>query len=134
LFGAVSPATVETEALIAPCVDKNIMTHHLEHISAKAKTGRHALVIMDGPGRRSSKMASSVIGGRYQQREYLNVAPVFTGAKPIERVGSWLRQHHLANRCFSGYDDIVEVCSIAWIDFVSDAKCVTKMCSRDGSK
>jgi hypothetical protein len=81
LFGAVCPATGETEALIAPYVDKNIMTNHLEQISAKTKTGRHAVVIMDGPGWRSSRMASSVIGGRYQQFEYPKVAPVFTGAK-----------------------------------------------------
>jgi transposase len=50
---------------------------------------------------------------------------------PIEQVWSWLRQYYLANRCFSGYNDIVEACSIGWIDFVSDAKRVTKMCSRD---
>jgi transposase len=49
---------------------------------------------------------------------------------PIEEVWNWLRQHHLVNLCFS-YDDIVEACPIAWIDFVSDAKRVTKMCSRD---
>ena len=48
LFGAVCPATGETEALIAPYVDKNIMTLHLEQISAKTQTGRHAEVIMDG--------------------------------------------------------------------------------------
>jgi hypothetical protein len=50
LFGAVCSATGETEALIALYVDKNIMTHHLEQTSAKTKTGRHAVVIMDGPG------------------------------------------------------------------------------------
>jgi hypothetical protein len=46
----VCPAKDETEALIAPYVDKNIMTHHLEQISAKTKTGRHAVVIMDSSG------------------------------------------------------------------------------------
>ena len=124
-------ATGETEVLIAPYVDKDIMTHHLEQISAKTKTGRHAVVIMNGPGWRSSRVASSFIGGRYQECEYLKVTPVFTGANPIEQVWSWLRQHHLANRCFSGNDDIVDASSIAWNDFVSDVKRVTKMCSRD---
>jgi len=61
----------------------------------------------------------------------LKLPPYSLELNPIEQVWSWLRQHHLANRCFSGYDDIVEACSIAWIDFVSDAKRVTKMCSRD---
>ena len=79
MFGAECPATGETEALIAPYVDKNIMTHHLEQISAKTKTGRHAVVIMSGPCWRSSRMVSSFIGGGYQESEYLKVTPVFTG-------------------------------------------------------
>jgi hypothetical protein len=78
LFGTVCPVTGETEALIAPYVDKHIMTHHLEQISAKTKTGKYAVVIMDGPGLRSSRMASSFIGGGYQECKYLKVAPVFT--------------------------------------------------------
>jgi hypothetical protein len=78
----VCPATGETEALIAPYVDKNIMTHYLEQISAKTKTGRHAVVIMDGPGWRSSRMASSFLGGGDHESEYLKVASVFSGAQP----------------------------------------------------
>jgi hypothetical protein len=77
MFGAVCPTTRETEALIAPHVNKDLITRHLEQI------------------------------------------------------WSGLRQHHLANRCFSGYDDIVDAFSMAWNDFVSDVKRVTKMCSRD---
>ena len=43
-----------------------------------------------------------------------------------------MRQHHLANRSFKGYDNIVdEVCN-AWNDFVSDGKRVIKMCTRSG--
>ena len=61
----------------------------------------------------------------------LKLPPTSPELNLIEQVWSWLRQHHLANRCFSGYDDIVEACSIAWIDFVSDVKRVTKMCSQD---
>ena len=48
MFGAVCPATGETEALIVPHVDKCIMTQHLEQVSAKTKPGRYAVVIMDG--------------------------------------------------------------------------------------
>ena len=48
LFGAVCPSTGETEALIVPQVSKDIMTCHLEQISAKTERGRHAVVIMDG--------------------------------------------------------------------------------------
>jgi len=49
----------------------------------------------------------------------------------IVQVWSLLRQHHLDNRCFSGIDDIVNGCSIAWNDFISDIKRVIKICSRN---
>jgi hypothetical protein len=77
LFGAVCPATGETEALIAPYVDKNIMTHHLEQISAKTKTGRHALVIMDGAGWHQASLVEDI-----SNVSILKLHPVFTGAKP----------------------------------------------------
>jgi hypothetical protein len=50
LFGVVCPATGETEALIAPWVNKEIMTHHLQQIAKRKPLGRHAVVIMDGAG------------------------------------------------------------------------------------
>ena len=52
----------------------------------------------------------------------LKLPPYSPELNPIEQVWSWLRQHHLANRCFSGYDDIIDASSIAWNDFVSDVK------------
>ncbi|MBA6287292.1 IS630 family transposase, partial [Colwellia sp. MB3u-4] len=45
-----------------------------------------------------------------------------------------LRQNELANRCFSGYEDIVNECSRAWNIFVSDASRVIDLCSRDWIK
>lgn len=49
----------------------------------------------------------------------------------IEQVWSWLRQHHLANRCFIGCEDIVYACSDAWNDFISNTKRIKTMCSRE---
>jgi transposase len=122
----VCPATGETEVLIAPYVDKNIMTHHLEQISAKTKTGRHAVVIMDRAGWHQASLVEGITNVNI-----LKLPPYSPELNLLEQVWSWLRQHHLANRCFSGYDDIVETCSIAWNDFVSDAKRMTKTCYRD---
>lgn len=50
LFGAVCPATGETEALIPPWINKEIMQQHLELISKRTNPGRHAVIIMDGAG------------------------------------------------------------------------------------
>jgi transposase len=126
LFGAVCPATGETEALIVPHVDKEMMSRHLEQISAKTEVGRHAVVIMDGAGWHQALLAEDL-----SNVSFIKLPPYSPELNPIEQVWSWLRQHHLANRCFTGYDNIVESCACAWNDFISNTQRVTKMCSRD---
>jgi hypothetical protein len=41
LFDAVPPAASKTEALIVPHVDRCIMTHHLEEMSAEIVPGSY---------------------------------------------------------------------------------------------
>jgi len=48
----------------------------------------------------------------------------------MELVWQWLRQNVLANRCFSGYGDIVEQCSIAWNTFIEKKVRVIELCTR----
>lgn len=125
LFGAVCPAAGETEALIAPWVNREIMTHHLQQIAKRTQLGRHAVVIMDGAGWHTDDIAQGI-----DNLSIIKLPPYSPELNPIEQVWSWLRQHHLANRCFNGYDDIVESCISAWNDFISSTERVTKMCSR----
>ncbi|WP_425331659.1 transposase [Pseudoalteromonas viridis] len=47
LFGAVCPTTGETEALISPLVNKEVMYSHLEQISQRTQPGRIVVVAMD---------------------------------------------------------------------------------------
>jgi hypothetical protein len=63
----------------------------------------------------------------------IKLPPYSPELNPIEQVWSWLRQNHLANRCFSGYDDIVDASSIDWNDFASDVKRVTTKCVHETS-
>jgi transposase len=126
MFGAVCPATGETEALLAPWVNKDIMRQHLELISARTKQGSHAVVIMDGAGWHTDDIAQGI-----DNLSILKLPPYSPELNPIEQIWSWLRQHHLANRCFASYDDILNACTTAWNDFISDLKRVSKMCQRD---
>ena len=50
---------------------------------------------------------------------------------PVEQILQWLRQNELANKCFDGYEDIVNSCCDAWNRFVSDLERVKSMCMRD---
>lgn len=126
LFGAVCPATGATEALIAPFLSKEVMKKHLAQISAATAEGRFAVVIMDGAGWHTDDIADD-----FDNLAILKLPPYSPELNPIEQVWSWLRQHHLANRCFENYEAIVDACSEAWNSFISDTSRVIKMCSRE---
>jgi transposase len=50
---------------------------------------------------------------------------------PVEQIWQWLRQNELANKCFKGYEDIVNSCCDAWNRFVSDSERVKGLCMRE---
>ena len=126
IYGAVCPATGQTEALISPILSLEMMQNHLQLISDATPKGRYAVVIMDRASWHSNKIV-----GRFNNLSILHLPPYSPELNPIEQVWSWLRQHHLANRCFNGYESIVGSVCDAWNDFVSDTQRVMKMCTRD---
>lgn len=125
LFGAVCPSTGDTEAIITPWVDKEVMQKHLSLISQRTRPGRHAVVIMDGAGWHTDDIAVE-----FDNLSIIKLPPYSPELNPIEQVWQWLRQHKLANRCFADYDDIVEQCSKAWNAFISNVDLVKNLCSR----
>ena len=81
---------------------------------------------MDGAGWHTDDIADD-----FQNLTIMKLPPYSPELNPIEQVWSWIRQHHLANRCFQGYEDIVEACTTAWNHFRSDTERVMDMCSRN---
>ena len=126
LFGSVCITNGTSEALVVPYVNKDIMISHLQQISERTSDGRHAVIIMDGAGWHSDDIDSD-----FNNLTMIKLPPYSPELNPIEQVWSWLRQHHLANKCFTGFDSIVDAVCDAWNDFVSDANRVIKMCTRD---
>jgi transposase len=129
LFGAVCPSTGQTEALLTPWVNKEAMTQHLKQISEAVPQGRHAVVIMDGAGWHTDDTAQP-----FSNVTVIKLPPYSPELNPIEQVWQWLRQHHLSNRAFNGYDDIIEACTDAWNSFRQDISIVKSICSRDWIK
>jgi transposase len=126
LFGSVCITNGTSEALVVPYVNKDIMMSHLQQISDRTPDGRHAVIIMDGAGWHSDDIDTD-----FNNLTIIKLPPYSPELNPIEQVWSWLRQHHLANKCFKGYASIVDAVCDAWNDFVSDANRVIKMCTRD---
>ena len=127
LFAAVCPATGATEALIAPYIDMSIMRKHLQLIAERTEFERHAVIIVDG-----AAWHQEYIAEEFSNITLIKLPPYSPELNPIEQVCSWLRQNELANRCFNGYEDIVNACSRAWNSFVSNLDRVQKLGSEIG--
>ena len=126
LFGAICPATGATEAIVTPYVNKEAMRQHLQQISQATPTGRHAVVIMDGAGWHTDDTAFA-----FDNITLVRLPAYSPELNPVEQIWQWLRQNELANKCFEGYEDIVNSCCDAWNSFVSNSERVKGMCMRE---
>ena len=126
LFGAVCPKTGATEALVSPFSNKEVMKQHLKQISEATEEGHHAVIIMDGAGWHTNDIADE-----FTNLSMIKLPPYSPELNPIEQVWQWLRQNELANRCFDGYEDIVDACCDAWNSFIEDVERVKQLCDRD---
>jgi transposase len=126
LFGAVCPANGHTEAIIAPFSNSEIMREHLALISKATASDRHAVVIMDGASWHQHYLAND-----FDNLSIIKLPPYSPELNPVEQVWQWMRQNEIANRCFDGYEDIVNQCEKAWNRFREDKCRVTKPCYRD---
>jgi transposase len=64
----------------------------------------------------------------------IKLPPCSSDLNPLEQVQNWLRQHHLANKRFSSYENIANACSTHWNDFISDIQSVFKIRHHDAQK
>ena len=126
LFGAVCPVQNKAIGLILPQVNTHAMTLHLNEISKATPEGRYAVVIMDQAGWHLSGHLA-----RYENLMAVHLPPYSPELNSSEALWKWLRLHELANRCFTGYDDIVEVCAKAWNKMCAVPNLLKTLCSRD---
>lgn len=125
LFGAVCPLKDKSIGIVMPQVNLQSMQKHLELISKKIPSGRHAVVVLD-----RAKWHTS-----HKLKQYANITlfllpPASPELNPTEQVWQQLRDHYLANRCYVNYKDIVESCCYAWNSFTSQPGTVKKLCTR----
>ena len=119
IFGAVCLTTGATAALVMPGVNKEAMLLHLQQISKETPEGRHAMVVMDGAGWHQDFHELKNVS-------ILKLPPYSQELNPIERVWRQLKQTSLSNRCYKGYEQIVEAGCIAWNALVAEKD---KLCS-----
>ncbi len=109
LFAAVNPSNGDSVALLAPTVNTFVMNQHLRMISAHVGPGVHVVLVLDQAGWHRSKRLE--VPGNIT---LLPLPPYSPELNPVERVWSWLKSHHLSNRVFDDYDDLLESGTRAW--------------------
>lgn len=125
IFGAVCPARDEAVGLVMPAVNTEAMLIHLEHISRTIPSGRHAVIVLDRATWHTTKRLK-----RFKNISLLPLPPVSPELNPTEQVWQVLRDNKLANRCYQGYEDILDACCEAWRWFVDIPNKTQNLCSR----
>ena len=101
------------------------MLEHLKEISRQVSPTRHAVLVLDRAAWHTTKKLKI-----FDNLTLLPLPPASPELNPTEQVWQVLRDNWLANRCFTGYDEIVEVCCEAWNWFVDTSNHVKQLCSR----
>lgn len=109
LYAAVEPATGESVALLAPNVDAGTFNVFLRMLSKDLRPGEHAVLILDGAGWHKSN--SLVMPDNVT---CLLLPPYSPELNPVENLWHYLRSHHLSNRAYRDYDDLLDAGGAAW--------------------
>ena len=109
LYAAVEPATGESVALLAPSVNTDTFNVFLGMLAAEAEADEHVVLIMDQAGWHKSKSLALP-----DCVTVLLLPPYSPELNPVENLWHHLRSHHLGNRAFDDYDDLVDAGSDAW--------------------
>ena len=108
-----------------PEANTEAMQHHLDGIAQTVDAGKHAILVVD----RAAWHAS----GQLNWPSNLSLVPLPAYSpelNPVEQLWQQLRDQFWSNRCFKGYDDIVESCCQAWNQYTSQKNVIRNLCSR----
>ena len=129
IFGAFCPSRDEAVGLVLPYANTNAMLAHLKEISATVPAGRHAVLVMEQAAWHTTSKVKI-----FDNLTLISLPPASPELNPAEQVWQQLRDNWLANRCYNGYEAIVESCCDAWNWFVNLPQRVRQLCSREWAR
>lgn len=108
LWAAVEPASGQMAAMITPDVNTDRMSQFLDGLSSMLDADDLAVVVLDNAGwhrAKALKVPSNLV--------LLPLPPYAPELNPVERLWQWLRSHHLANRVYADYDELLHAADTA---------------------
>ena len=125
IFGAVCPKKNQAVGLVMPSANTEAMLEHLKEISSAVPTGRHAILVLDRAAWHTTKRINI-----YENITIIPLPPASPELNPVEQIWQMLRNNKLSNRCFEGYESILEACCEAWNWFVDKPNQINQLCTR----
>jgi hypothetical protein len=123
LFGAVCPATGETNAWMMPAANTAAMNIQLRTLSAQLPAEGHAAIVLDQAGWHQS--AHLDVPGNLS---LLPLPPRSPALNPVEAVWRHLRQRHLSNRAYPDQAALDDAVASAWNRFADNPAQVAQLC------
>ena len=124
LWAAVEPASGQMAAMITPDVNTERMNEFLTGLSSMLEENDLAIVVLDNASWHRAK--------RLQIPPNLVLLPLPAYSpelNPAERLWQWLRSHHLANRVYPDYDELLHAADTAMASV--DAERIRSICACD---
>ena len=118
IFGAVYAQRDVAIGLVTPQANTEAMVHHLHALS-------EAVLVLDrAPWHTTPKLP------QFPNISLLALPAGSPELNPAEQVWRQLRDRHLANRCYDGYEQIVDACCDAWNAFTQIPGAIRSLCAR----
>jgi transposase len=122
LWAAVEPSTGASVAMITPTVNADLMNRFLAGLGGTLAQDEHAVLVLDNAGwhvARALRVPANVT--------LLFLPPYAPELNPVERLWAWLRSHHLSNRVFADYDELLRETDRAWLTL--DEQTIKSVCA-----
>ncbi len=101
------------------------MQSQLDLVSKQVPKGWHAVVVLDRAGWHTTRKLK-----QYSNVPLLFLPPASPELNPSEQVWQQLRDRYLANRCYTGYIDIVDSSCQAWNEFIGELGRIKRLCTK----
>ena len=125
VFGAVCPRTNQSVGPVLPAANSHAMVIHLEEISNNIPKDRDGVVVLDGAAWHKAKKIQG-----FNNLSVLVLPPASPELNRVEQIWQQLRDNWLANRCYDGYEAILDACCHAWNWFVDLPGKINRLCFR----
>ena len=137
IYGAVCPEERKGAALIGGHANSQMMSLHLEEISAHISKGKHGVVVMDQAGwhrSRELRKPKNISILHLPPLSILHLPPYSPELNPQENVWEVMKDRSLKNRVYKSLEDITETACDAWKQWIANKDKIQSTCRREWAK